>query len=81
MPISQMKKISMQEIRKSSKFEDITSFDKKYWLSKTPEERLDAALKLILTAKEIYKANPLNPALNNGTRIFKSDTPIKRRKR
>lgn len=71
----------MNRIIKSSSFDDIPSYDKGYWWSKTPEERLDAALKLILHAKEIYKSNPKNPPLDNGTRIYKSDSPVKRRGR
>ncbi|MCA0233943.1 hypothetical protein [Runella limosa] len=67
-------------IFKSQNPENIPKYDKGYWHSKTPQERLSAALQLILHAKEIYSANPLNPPLDNGTRIFKSRTPIKRRK-
>lgn len=66
-------------IFKSQNPESIPKFDKTYWHSKTPQERLSAALQLILHAKEIYRANPLNPPLDNGTRIFKSRTPTKRR--
>lgn len=44
------------------------------------QECLTTALKLIQFAKEIYKANPENKPLDNGTRTFKSNTPIERRK-
>ena len=71
----------MSVIRKSQNFNDIPSYDKEYWWAKTPQERLDAALKLIQFAKEIYKANPANKPLDNGTRICNSNTPIERRKR
>jgi hypothetical protein len=68
-------------IYKSQNPNDIPKYDKLYWHSKTPQERLEAALKLILHAKAIYRANPKNPPLNYGTRILKSRTPIERRKR
>ena len=68
-------------IIKSQNPNDIPAYNKEYWHAKTPEERLDAALRLILFTKEIYKANPNNPALDNGRRILKSRTPIERRKR
>lgn len=71
----------MNRVIKSSSFEDIPSYDKEYWWAKSPQERLDAALKLILHAREIYNANPLNSSLVNGTRIYKSDSPVKRRGR
>jgi len=68
----------MEIIRKSSVFEDTTGYDKAYWRSKTPEERMNAALKLIQFAKKIYNANPKNKPLTNGIRILKSDSPIER---
>jgi hypothetical protein len=71
----------MKNIHKASKFEDVVSYDKAFWWGKSPEERLEVALKLIQSAKEIYKANPKNKPLTDGTRIFKSDSPIERRKR
>lgn len=71
----------MDRIIKSSLFQDIPAYDKEYWWGKSPEERLDAALKLILHAKEIYNSNPFNPPLVDGTRIYKSDSPVKRRGR
>lgn len=71
----------MSRIYKSSKFEDIPTYDKAYWWAKTPEERLRAAWKLIQHARAIYYANPNNPPLINGPRILKSNTPIERRKR
>lgn len=67
-------------IYKSQNPDDIPKYDKAYWHSKTPKERLEAALKLILHAKAIYRANPKNPPLDYGTGILKSRTPIKRRK-
>ena len=51
----------MNRVIKSSSFKDIPSYDKEYWWAKSPQERLDAALKLILHAREIYNANPHNP--------------------
>ena len=71
----------MSLIRKSRSFNDIPTYDKEYWWAKSPQERLDAALKLIQYAKELYKSNPANTPLDNGTRIFKSDSPVERRKR
>jgi hypothetical protein len=71
----------MSKIFKSSSRDDIPTYDKAYWWAKTPEERLEAALKLIQHAKEIYNSNPANPPLVNGNRIYKSNTPIERRKR
>ena len=68
-------------IIKSQNPADIPKYDKEYWHAKTPQERLDAALELILFTKKIYKANPNNPPLDNGGRILKSRTPIERRKR
>lgn len=70
----------MSRIYKSTSFGDIPSYDKEYWWAKTPEERLEAALKLIRFAKAIYRSNPGNPDRDNGTRIFKSDQPVQRRK-
>ncbi|WP_128546849.1 hypothetical protein [Larkinella soli] len=71
----------MSIIRKSGSFPEIPEYDKAFWWSKTPEERLEAALKLILQAKMIYRANPLNPPLtSHGTGILKSHTPIERRR-
>lgn len=71
----------MSQIHKSSLFEDIPTYDKAYWWSKTPEERLAAALKLIKRAKAIYRSNPANPPLTNGGQVLKSDKPIQRRGR
>jgi hypothetical protein len=68
-------------IRKSTIFGETQVYEKAYWRSKTPEERLDAALRLILRAKAIYNSNPNNPPLDHGARILKSDSPIERRKR
>ncbi len=70
----------MKVVKKSNRFEDIPDYDKEYWWSKTPEERLDAGLKLILYAKAIYRANPTNKPLENGNRIFRSDSPNERRR-
>lgn len=67
-------------ILKSSSFNDIRLYDKEYWWAKTPQERLDAALKLIKYAKAIYKANPNNPPLAQEGVIIKSRTPIERYK-
>ena len=50
-------------IIKSQNPADIPQYNKEYWHAKTPEERLDAALKLTLFTKEIYEANPNNAAL------------------
>ncbi len=71
----------MSIIRKSTNFDDIPSYDREYWWAKTPQERLDAALKLIRRAKAIYSANPANPPLSNGGQVLKSDKPIQRRGR
>ncbi|QIP15800.1 hypothetical protein G8759_25800 [Spirosoma aureum] len=66
----------MPPIRKSSNPDDIQAYGKEYWWSKTPEERLVAALKLICRAKAIYYANPNNPPLSNGGQVLKSNKPI-----
>ncbi len=71
----------MSTIRKSSNPDEIHVYDKEYWWTKTPQERLAAALKLIRRAKAIYYANPKNPPLSNGGHVLKSSTPIDQRKR
>ena len=68
-------------IIKSQNPNDIPAYNKEYWHAKTPVERLDAALKLILFTKKIYRANPNNLSLDNGRRILKSRTPVERSKR
>ncbi|TAE42007.1 MAG: hypothetical protein EAZ70_13545 [Runella slithyformis] len=68
-------------VYKSQNADDISKYQREYWHSKTPQERLDAALKLMEQAKAIYAANPKNPPLDYGTSILKSRTPIERRKR
>lgn len=68
----------MDKIYKSSNPDDIPKYDKAYWWSKTPQERLDAALTLIRRAKAIYYANPANPPLGNEGQALKSNKPIKR---
>ncbi|WP_338869427.1 hypothetical protein WBJ53_20095 [Spirosoma sp. SC4-14] len=70
----------MSTIHKSQNFNDIPAYDKEYWWSKTPQERLAAALKLIRRAKAIYYANPANASLGNGGQVLKSNRPIKHRK-
>ena len=71
----------MDTIRKTSSTNQIPGYDKAYWHAKTPQERLDAALKLILQAKAIYRANPANPPLERGDYVLKLRTPPERRKR
>lgn len=71
----------MGMIRKATSPDEIPGYDKAYWWSKTPQERLDAALRLIRHAKTIYKANPANPPLTHGDRILKLRSPAERRKR
>ena len=71
----------MGTIRKATSPDGIPGYDKAYWHAKTPLERLDAALKLIRQAKDIYRANPANPPLVNGNRIFKFRSADERRKR
>ena len=71
----------MGTIRKATSPNEIPSYDKAHWHAKTPQERLDAALKLILHAKDIYRANPANPPLADGNRIFKFRSADERRKR
>ncbi len=70
----------MDIIHKSSNPADIPDYDKEYWWSKTPQERLAAALKLIRRTKVIYYANPKNTPLGNGGQVFKSDKPIDHRR-
>ncbi|GAA4396242.1 hypothetical protein GCM10023187_04120 [Nibrella viscosa] len=71
----------MSYIRKSATPSDIHQYDKEYWWSKTPQERLDAALELILYAKALYRANPNNPPLTDGNRILKLRSPAERGRR
>lgn len=61
--------------------DEIKALQRAYWHSKTPQERLDAALQLILQAKALYNTNSQNAPLDNGTRILKSRSPIERRER
>lgn len=68
----------MDRIYKSSNPDDISKYDKEYWWSKTPQERLDAALMLIRWAKTVYYANPANPPLGDGRQVVKSDKPSQR---
>jgi hypothetical protein len=68
-------------IYKTQNAAEISKFQKAYWHSKTPQERLAAALKLNHEAKALYLLNPNNPPLNHEPRILKSRTPIERRKR
>lgn len=71
----------MGTIRKATSSDRIPGYDKAYWHAKTPQERLDAALKLIQQAKAIYRANPANPPLVDGNRVFKFRSADERRKR
>ena len=71
----------MRTIRKATSPDEIPGYDKAYWYAKTPQERLDAALKLILHAKVIYRANPANPPVADGNRILKFRSADERRKR
>jgi hypothetical protein len=72
----------MAKILKTKVFQEVNNFDKVYWHSRTPQERLDAALELIQNAKAIYNANPLNPPLDkNGGQILKLRTPAERGRR
>lgn len=71
----------MDTIRKATSPGEIPGYDKAYWHAKTPQERLDAALKLILRAKAIYNANPANPPLVDGNYVLKLRTPAERGKR
>ena len=73
--------VFMSRIQKSSNFQDISACNKAYWQSKTPQERLEVALKLIRYAKDLYRANPTNKPLIDGGVILKSNTPIERRRR
>ncbi|GAB3996428.1 hypothetical protein GCM10028807_38940 [Spirosoma daeguense] len=70
----------MSSVRKSNNPAENATYDREYWWSKTPEERLVAALKLIRRAKSIYYANPNNPPLGDGRQVLKSDKPIQRTK-
>lgn len=72
---------AMSTIRKATSPDEIPGYDKAYWHAKTPQERLDAALKLILHAKAIYRANPANPPLVDGNRVFKFRSADERGKR
>lgn len=71
----------MGTIRKATSPDEIPSYDKTYWHAKTPQERLDAALELILRAKAIYNANPANPPLAHGNYLLKLRSPAERGKR
>lgn len=68
-------------IIKSQNKTDIDEAQRRYWWAKTPQERLAAAARLIAQARQLYVANPANPALTYGERVLKSATPIPRRGR
>lgn len=59
----------------------IDAAQRAYWWRKTPQERLAAAAQLMAQARQVYAANPANPALAYGERVLKSATPIPRRAR
>ncbi len=67
----------MDRVVKTSSPAEVPGYEKAYWHAKTPLERLDAALELILFAKAIYHANP---PFDDGKGILKSDSPIDRRR-
>ena len=71
----------MDTIQKATSSADIPGYNKAYWHAKTPQERLEAALRLILQAKAIYNANPANPPLVDGNFVLKLRTPAERGKR
>lgn len=68
-------------IIKSQNKADVDAAQRRYWWAKTPQERLAAAAQLIAQARQLYAANPANPALTYGKRVFKSATPVPRRAR
>ncbi len=68
-------------IIKSQNKADIEEAQRRYWWAKTPQERLAAATRLNAQARQLYAANPANPALTYGERVLKSATPIPRRAR
>jgi hypothetical protein len=59
------------KIHKYKSWEDVPETNLEFWLTKTPNERLEAAKALNKLAREIYLSNPLNPPLENGRRISK----------
>jgi hypothetical protein len=58
----------MSKVVKTSLPAEVPGYDKAYWHAKTPLQRLDAALGLILYAKAVYGANPANPPFAYGNR-------------
>jgi len=68
-------------IIKSRNKADIDEAQRRYWWAKTPQERLAAVARLMAQVRQLYAANPANPALTYGERVLKSATPIPRRER
>lgn len=60
-----------QTIHKYKSWEEVPKTNLEYWLQKIPAERLVAAKRLIIRAKKLYQANPLNMPLHDGRRISK----------
>jgi hypothetical protein len=68
-------------IIKSQSKADVDEAQRRHWWAKTPLERLAAAAQLIAQVRQLYAANPANPALTYGERVFKSATPVPRQAR
>lgn len=58
-------------IKKYKSWHDAPPNDLEFWLEKTPEQRLQAAKKLIERAEKFYYSNPKNKPLYHEGRISK----------
>ncbi len=59
-------------IRKYKSWDEVPKNNLDYWLTKTPQERLEAARQLIEFARKLYSANPQNPRSQaDGRRVLK----------
>ncbi len=65
-------------IRKFKSWDEVPKNDLEFWLTKTPAERLEAARRLTIWAKELYLANPKNPRPRDGRHVSKFHSPAER---
>jgi hypothetical protein len=70
----------MQPALKTTNPAEIEDRQRRYWWSKTPQQRLAAADALIARGRRLYAANPANPPLlpAHGARALKSTAPVRR---
>jgi hypothetical protein len=72
---------STKGIHKYKSWDEVPTTNLKYWLQKTPAERLSAAKELNARARKIYESNPLNKPLYDGRRISKFHSIAERKPR